>query len=42
MDYGISNVEPLNVKIEYFENESHRSVPLIALYEGLRYLYDEN
>ena len=34
--------EPLNVKIEYFENESHRSVPLIALYEGLRYLHDEN
>ena len=33
---------PLNVKIEYFENESHRSVPLIALYEGLRYLYEEN
>jgi predicted alpha/beta superfamily hydrolase len=33
--------EPPNVKIEYFENESHRSVPLIALYEGLRYLYDE-
>ena len=34
--------QPLNVKIEYFENESHRSVPLIALYEGLRYLHDEN
>jgi predicted alpha/beta superfamily hydrolase len=34
--------EPLNVKIEYFENESHRSVPLIALYKGLRFLYDEN
>ncbi len=34
--------QPLNVKIDYFENESHRSVPLIALYEGLRYLYDEN
>jgi predicted alpha/beta superfamily hydrolase len=33
---------PLNAKIEYFENESHRSVPLIALYEGLKYLYDEN
>jgi len=31
-----------NVKIEYFENEGHRSVPLIALYNGLRYLYDEN
>jgi predicted alpha/beta superfamily hydrolase len=34
--------EPLNVRIIYFENESHRSVPLIALYEGLRYLHDEN
>lgn len=31
----------LNVKIEYFENENHRSVPLIALYKGLKYLYDE-
>ena len=32
----------INVKIEYYENEDHRSVPLIALYEGLRYLYDDN
>lgn len=32
----------LNVKIEYFENEDHRSVPLIALYEGLKYLNEEN
>jgi len=28
----------LNVEIEYFEKENHRSVPLIALYEGLKYL----
>ena len=28
----------LNVEIAYFEKESHRSVPLIALYEGLKYL----
>ena len=34
--------EPLNIKLEYFENENHRSVPLIALYEGLKYIYQEN
>ncbi len=28
----------LNVKIEYFEKENHRSVSLIALYQGLKYL----
>ncbi len=32
----------IKVKIEYFENESHRSVPLIAFYQGLRYLYEEH
>lgn len=32
----------LNVEIEYFEKENHRSVPLIALYEGLKYLNQEN
>lgn len=32
---------PLNVEIEYFEKENHRSVPLIALYEGLKYLNRE-
>ena len=31
----------LKVEIEYFEKEDHRSVPLIALYEGLRYLNQE-
>lgn len=31
-----------NVKIEYFKNENHRSVPLIALYNGLKYLNDKN
>lgn len=30
---------PLNVKLDYFENEDHRSVPLIAIYEGLKYVY---
>ncbi len=30
--------EPINVEIKYFENENHRSVPLIAIYEGLRYI----
>lgn len=28
----------LNVEIEYFEKENHRSVPVIALYYGLKYL----
>lgn len=31
----------LNVKIAYFEEEDHRSVPLIALYEGLKYINQE-
>lgn len=34
--------EHANVKIEYFENENHRSVPLIALYNGLKYLNEES
>ena len=29
----------LQAKIEYFENEHHRSVPLIAMYQGLKFLY---
>lgn len=32
----------LNVEIEYFEKEDHRSVPMIALYEGLQYLNKED
>ena len=32
--------ESLKAKIDYFENENHRSVPLVAIYEGLKYLYD--
>lgn len=28
----------LNVEIAYFKEENHRSVPLIALYQGLRYI----
>ena len=34
--------EPLNVEIGYFEKENHRSVPLIAMYEGLKYINLEN
>ncbi len=34
--------EPLNVEIKYFDKENHRSVPLIALYEGLIYINQEN
>lgn len=33
---------PINVELEYFEKENHRSVPLIALYEGLKYINQEN
>ena len=35
------SVKPLNIKIEYFEKENHRSVPLVALYEGLKYINQE-
>lgn len=31
--------ETLQAKIEYFENEHHRSVVLIAMYQGLKFLY---
>jgi predicted alpha/beta superfamily hydrolase len=34
--------EVVNVKLEYFEKENHRSLPLIALYEGLKYVNQEN
>ena len=34
--------EKANIKLEYFENENHRSVPFIALEEGLNYLHREN
>ncbi|ASV30724.1 alpha/beta hydrolase [Maribacter cobaltidurans] len=34
--------KPLNVEIEYFEKENHRSVPLIALFEGFKYIYQED
>ena len=34
--------DPLNVEIKYFEKENQRSVPLIALYEGLTYINQEN
>ena len=30
--------EQLNVELQYFEQENHRSVPLIALYEGLKFI----
>ncbi|BAO76384.1 alpha/beta hydrolase [Winogradskyella sp. PG-2] len=34
--------EPTNIEIKYFDKENHRSVPLIALYEGLLYINQEN
>ncbi|WP_257710574.1 alpha/beta hydrolase-fold protein [Gramella sp. MT6] len=42
-DYLYSSIiknteEPLNVEIKYFEKENHRSVPLKAMYDGLRYI----
>lgn len=33
------SVDSLNVELKYFEQENHRSVPLVALYEGLKYIY---
>lgn len=30
---------PEHVRIKYFEEEDHRSVPLKAIYEGLRFIY---
>ena len=33
--------KPLNIEIEYFEKENHRSVPLAALYKGLKYMNQE-
>jgi len=27
------------VKLDYYDNENHRSIPLIAIYEGLKFLY---
>ena len=33
--------KPLNIEIEYFDKENHRSVPLVALYEGLKYINQE-
>ena len=38
--YGRSK-EALKVKIEYFDNEDHRSVPLIAIYHGLQYIFED-
>jgi predicted alpha/beta superfamily hydrolase len=39
---GQKSVEQLKVKIEYFEKENHRSIPLLAIYEGLKYINQEN
>ena len=34
--------EPEHIHHDYFENENHRSVPLVALYHGLKYLNEDN
>ncbi|OIQ30878.1 MAG: esterase [Bacteroidetes bacterium MedPE-SWsnd-G2] len=41
---GIKTKFPSNsyIKLEYFKNESHRSVPLIAIYSGLKFVNTEN
>jgi predicted alpha/beta superfamily hydrolase len=42
--YGLiieKNTEDSNIKLEYFARETHRSVPLKALYNGLIFLNDE-
>ncbi|WP_206688026.1 hypothetical protein [Aestuariibaculum marinum] len=33
--------EHLSIEIEYFEKENHRSVPLVAIYNGLKYINQE-
>lgn len=38
----IKSSERVNVRIAYFEDENHRSVPLLAIYEGLKYLNQED
>ncbi|MFT5847837.1 alpha/beta hydrolase [Psychroserpens sp.] len=38
----IKSNEKANIKVKSYDNESHRSVPLIALYEGLKYLNQDN
>ena len=32
----------LNAELDYFEEEDHRSVPLIAIYDGLKYLNQDD
>jgi predicted alpha/beta superfamily hydrolase len=34
--------DPQNIRIHYFEHEDHRSVPLKAIYEGLRFIYESD
>jgi hypothetical protein len=38
----IKSIEKLNIKVKSYDNENHRSVQLIALYEGLKYLNKDN
>ncbi len=38
----IKSSKKVNVKVKSYDNENHRSVPLIALYEGLKYLNQDN
>ncbi|MBL7473248.1 alpha/beta hydrolase [Robertkochia sediminum] len=32
---------PSNIKWQYFQEEDHRSIPRVAIYEGLKFLYPE-
>jgi len=38
----IKSNESINIKVRSYDSENHRSVPLIALYEGLRYLNQDD
>jgi hypothetical protein len=31
-----------SIKVKYFDNKNHRSLPLIVLSEGLKYLKQDN
>ena len=43
LEAGCKDIEKeLEERVEYFEKENHRSVPLVALFKGLKYINQEN
>jgi hypothetical protein len=34
-----TNNSPLNFKYTYYENEDHGTIPLISIYDGMRFLF---